>query len=189
MNDETKVTEVEGTEVQEIELVESVEDATGVVAKDDSDDEADYDEETGEDDDEFDDEDEADLEDCEAVNNSNSEENRPPIQDHEIETEPVKLSELDLTVQTITLGTYDNPHVSLMKGHVDEKTFVRGFHAEGWGNDGTEYTDEQVEQDAKSEVGELKHVYGAPYVNEEKGSEGWREHSSFTYHFYFPSFS
>lgn len=72
----------------------------------------------------------------------------------------IKISELDLTKQTVTLGTEDNPGVSVMKGHVDELTYVKAFREEGWNNDGKELTEEEWKQEAKCEKGELVHTYG-----------------------------
>lgn len=83
--------------------------------------------------------------------------------------EKIDISKLDLTTQTVSLGPESGPVVSLMKGHVDAKTFVRAFHAEGWNNDGEDLTEEQVEADAKNEE-ELVHTYGVFYKDTNKWS-------------------
>jgi hypothetical protein len=74
--------------------------------------------------------------------------------------ERIKISGLDLTKQTVTLGLEDNPMFSVMKGHVDELTYVKAFRAEGWNNNGTELTEEQWKEEAESEMGMLDHTYG-----------------------------
>lgn len=87
------------------------------------------------------------------------------------EEQPPKLKDLDLTKQTITLGDDDNPSVSLMRGHVDELTYVKAFHEEGWNNNGTELTEEQWQEEADAEKGELVHTYGI--INLEKNHVQW----------------
>lgn len=74
--------------------------------------------------------------------------------------ERIKISDLDLKKQTVTLGTEDNPSVSVMKGHVDELTYVKAFRQEGWNAGGDEPTEEEWAQEAESEKGELVHTYG-----------------------------
>jgi hypothetical protein len=83
------------------------------------------------------------------------------------------MENLDLTKQTITLGTEDQPHISLMLGHVDDETFVRAFHAEGWDNDGEPLTEEQVLEEITSSAEPLTHTY-ARQITDDDGQEGWR---------------
>ena len=89
----------------------------------------------------------------------------------EHEEQPPQLRDLDLTKQTITLGDDDNPSVSLMRGHVDELTYVKAFRNEGWDNNGIELTEEQWAELAKAEKGELVHTYGV--LNLEKNQVQW----------------
>jgi len=73
----------------------------------------------------------------------------------------IDISKLDLTKQTITLCDDDGePLLCLMKGHVDAETYVVANHAEGWGNDGTVFTDEQIKIQARDEASHLQHNYG-----------------------------
>ena len=84
----------------------------------------------------------------------------------------IDISKLDLTVQTVSLGPESGPVVSLMKGHVDAKTFVKAFHEEGWNNTGEPLTEEQIEIDAKNETEELVHTYGIFFKNKWKWNVG-----------------
>ena len=62
------------------------------------------------------------------------------------ENEMVDLTKLDLTVQTITVGSEDNPVATIMKGHVDGKTFDKAWKQEGW--DGS-LSEEPTEKEVK----------------------------------------
>ena len=85
-----------------------------------------------------------------------------------------ELEEIDLTLQTITLGPEDNPLVSLMKGHVDELTYVKAFWNEGWDNDGVNVpTEEEFLDRARCEEGMLKHVYGVQTIKNGKMYWTW----------------
>lgn len=35
-------------------------------------------------------------------------------------------------LKTVTIGTRDNPSLSLCEGHVSEETFLKAFENEGW---------------------------------------------------------
>jgi hypothetical protein len=85
----------------------------------------------------------------------------------------IDITQIDTTKQTITLGSGDEPQVSLMEGHVDELTFVKAFREEGWNNDGTEPTEEEWKQMAEDEKGELVHRYGKFDSNGCNGKGSW----------------
>ena len=84
------------------------------------------------------------------------------------------MKNVDLTKQTITLGTEDQPHVSLMKGHVTAREYLEANIREGWNGPIENWTEAQLEEEAKAEAEMVEHRWGAPFVNEEKGAEGWR---------------
>lgn len=79
--------------------------------------------------------------------------------------------EVDLKRETITLGSDNNLSVTLMKGHVDALTFNGAWQREGWDSNLSENPTEQEISDATLM---LEHLWGAPYVNELTGEEGWR---------------
>lgn len=87
-----------------------------------------------------------------------------------LEEGPVKISHLDLTKQTISLGPESGPIVSLMKGHVDALTYVKAFREEGW-NAEFPMSEDDLEHDAELESTEIKHTYGV--FNPEKESWIW----------------
>lgn len=74
------------------------------------------------------------------------------------EEESLDMSTLDLTRQTITLGSRDNPMWTIMKGHVGPLTFDRAWKAEGWS---AALGDNPTEEEAKRFGEGLKHDYGA----------------------------
>lgn len=81
------------------------------------------------------------------------------------------IDDIDLTKQTITLGSEDNPVVSLMKGHVDAKTFVKATMKEGWDND---MTPQEVEDNAVNEAEMIEHCYGCSKLDENGKIKSWR---------------
>ena len=61
--------------------------------------------------------------------------------------EMVDLTTLDLTTQTITVGTQDDPTATLMKGHVDGLTFAKAWEKEGCDNPlGKNPTQEEIKE-------------------------------------------
>ena len=83
----------------------------------------------------------------------------------------VNLNEIDHTKQTVSLGTEEQgPFISLMRGHVDAKTFVQAFRAEGW-NGPEPHTPEELESEANAEKDEIKHTYG---IFDSKGAGRWQ---------------
>jgi len=74
---------------------------------------------------------------------------------------------MDLTKQTITLEMNNEPVASLMKGHVDERAYVIAHHAEGWGNDGSPLSEEDIRVMAKDLEGCLVHTYCLESYNED----------------------
>jgi|DEB0MinimDraft_6_1074348.scaffolds.fasta_scaffold179103_2 hypothetical protein len=80
------------------------------------------------------------------------------------------LNEIDHTQQTVTLGTEDNPVVSLMRGHVIARGFVKAFSNEGWGDDMTE---EEIIEEAKKDKKDIKHTWGVFDSTANDGNGGW----------------
>ena len=85
------------------------------------------------------------------------------------------LNEIDHTKQTVTLGTADNPSVSLMRGHVTPLEYVKGFREEGWDNDGKEPTEAEWNEMAECEKDCIEHTYGIfdPKAYDNHGAWSW----------------
>lgn len=86
--------------------------------------------------------------------------------------EVVKISTLDLNEQTITLGSADNPHVTIMLGHVDAVTFDKAWKKEGWSG---ALSDKPDEEEIKNFNEGIRFGYGKLNKEEEKFYYGLEE--------------
>ena len=100
---------------------------------------------------------------------------RGKILEEETDEDMNNLNEIDHTEQTVTLGTEDNPVVTLMRGHVTPAEFVKANHKEGWGAPLDEMTEEDLAQEVEDESPAIQHSYGIfdPTAHDNHGAWKW----------------